>query len=450
MPEDKDDIVNEPVVPVVEGGKGEEEPEDNKINDPVRLVLGEIGEMGPEDEFMANLQVKSFAKKPGISIAVTDITDLGAKSKHAMGPVVLSTDDAKNRWKALEGMPVHVDAASGFSHHWPSDGGKIAIGTHIATQAEERSGGKVRIRAALALWEHDYPDIVAALRDFRPQMGASYEVLPDYTQDDAVEYGDDGVVYINHYSPVGSALVRRNAAAHPNMRLISADDEGATDDGGKAVENSDVTVAKAEPKVDDLSVVNAAAKGNVSSSPVKRQTHAVRKGGKVDLLDQILKELPEDKQELAATILDRVVADRVREALQEKIVPLQEACGRLKGERHPLEQEKVRLEAKLNARKASEEEAVRKSAVASKVDEWVKSGKYRKEDIDKLTPIASKLIAGELLAAEEVEAFADLRHNESEPLTTITADSHEETVTSKTVDAYRKTLVAKGMRPSKE
>jgi hypothetical protein len=184
------------------------------------LITGEDA-----DTFLANLKKDNplFASlagwSPNTHLVVFDLTTLGKPSQHA-GPMryELEKSGLEAAISTLVSKPIHVTA--GLDGHFVRGQAAKPIGAILGAEGIDNADGTTTVRAIGTLWSKDFPEEVAQIQAQKPFLGASYEI--EYLAASATRAEKD-LTRIGAYAFSGAAILRRDAAAHPETSLLVAD-----------------------------------------------------------------------------------------------------------------------------------------------------------------------------------------------------------------------------------
>lgn len=175
-----------------------------------QALLAEMEEKNP--------LISAIKDSPNTHLVVFDLTSVGRPSKHA-GKIQyqLAKKGLAAALPTLITKPIHV--TTDLDAHFEAGRAPKAIGAFLGGIGLDNEDGTMTLRAIGTLWDGDFPDEVAEIQDKQAQLGASYEIA--YLAASA-ERVNDHVVEIGKYEFSGGAILKKNAAAHPETQLLVA------------------------------------------------------------------------------------------------------------------------------------------------------------------------------------------------------------------------------------
>lgn len=184
------------------------------FGDDAQALLSEMEEKNP--------LIAAIKDSPNTHLVVFDLTSVGRPSKHS-GKIQyqLSKKGLAAALPTLITKPIHI--TTDLDAHFEAGRAPKAIGAFLGGIGLENDDGSMTLRAIGTLWDGDFPDEVAEIQKKQAQLGASYEI--QYLSASA-ERVNDHVVEIGTYEFSGGAILKKNAAAHPETQLLVANKDG--------------------------------------------------------------------------------------------------------------------------------------------------------------------------------------------------------------------------------
>lgn len=184
------------------------------FGDDAQALLSEMEEKNP--------LIAAIKDSPNTHLVVFDLTSVGRPSKHS-GKIQyqLSKKGLAAALPTLITKPIHI--TTDLDAHFEAGRAPKAIGAFLGGIGLENDDGTMTLRAIGTLWDGDFPDEVAEIQKKQAQLGASYEI--QYLSASA-ERVNDHVVEIGTYEFSGGAILKKNAAAHPETQLLVANKDG--------------------------------------------------------------------------------------------------------------------------------------------------------------------------------------------------------------------------------
>jgi hypothetical protein len=165
-----------------------------------------------------NPLIAAIKDSPNTHLVVFDLTSVGRPSKHSGNiQYQLSKKGLAAALPTLITKPIHI--TTDLDAHFEAGRAPKAIGAFLGGIGLENDDGTMTLRAIGTLWDGDFPDEVAEIQKKQAQLGASYEI--QYLSASA-ERVNDHVIEIGTYEFSGGAILKKNAAAHPETQLLVA------------------------------------------------------------------------------------------------------------------------------------------------------------------------------------------------------------------------------------
>jgi hypothetical protein len=183
-----------------------------------KVAFGEDAQALLKEMEEKNPLIAAIKDSPNTHLVVFDLTSVGRPSKHA-GKIQyqLAKKGLAAALPTLITKPIHV--TNDLDAHFEAGRAPKAIGAFLGGIGLENDDGTMTLRAIGTLWDSDFPDEVAEIQKKQAELGASYEIA--YLAASA-ERLNDHVVEIGKYEFSGGAILKKNAAAHPETQLLVA------------------------------------------------------------------------------------------------------------------------------------------------------------------------------------------------------------------------------------
>lgn len=166
-------------------------------------------------------------------LVVMDLTTIGKASQHQGDTqYLLEKAGLKAAANSLISKPIHVTQK--FDGHVDAGSAPVAIGTFLGFIPIENDDDTITFRTVASLWNTDFPEIVDEIQKTADKLGASYEIA--YNPETAKRHGS--VMHIHDYEFSGGAILFQSAAAHPETKVIHAEQ---------------VTIADVDAKIQQIS-----------------------------------------------------------------------------------------------------------------------------------------------------------------------------------------------------
>jgi hypothetical protein len=316
-----------------------------------------------------NPLIAAIKDSPNTHLVVFDLTSVGRPSKHS-GKIQyqLSKKGLAAALPTLITKPIHI--TTDLDAHFEAGRAPKAIGAFLGGIGLENDDGTMTLRAIGTLWDGDFPDEVAEIQKKQAQLGASYEI--QYLSASA-ERVNDHVIEIGTYEFSGGAILKKNAAAHPETQLLVA--------------SKDIDRVFDVMDEDDLSRLMAYLSGSTSFTRADKISYQER----------------QHLQDAGFALIQAVDGKKVRRFPIQDATHRMNAWARLPQAKGLSEGERADVAAKIKAAAAG--------------DDWAKNQPFKKEggaSMPKYTGIPAELEAAvdaviANLKAEHDKAIADLK-----------------------------------------